>query len=354
MMYPRMVIDREAVLYNARTLKELAAAQGIEITPVVKALAGDPPLIRDIAELGFTRLGDATLPHFRAYQDVPAEKWLLRNPMACEIRELVRLTDGSLVSEAQVLRQLEKECARIHRDYQVVLMAELGDLREGCEEAELLELAALAEELPHIRFRGIGANLSCFGNILPGAENMADLASLAEKVQQRIGRKPERISGGNSSSFKMLEAGELPPCVNDLRLGESMLLGRLPCYDVPIPRLKQHAFLVQAEIVELKEKPSKPWGVSGDTDSFGGKTEFVDKGRRIRALAALGKQEIYINGLEPLDEQVTLLGGCSDYVVCDVTDSGRQYKLGDVLTFACDYAALATGMSSVYLDKEYR
>ena len=146
-MYPRMVIDKEAVLHNAHALKELAASFGVELTPVVKALAGDPPLIKEIAELGFSRLGDATLPHFRAYQEVAAEKWLLRNPMICEIQELVRLTDGSLISEAGVLYRLEEECARIHREYQVVLMAELGDLREGCQEPELLELVALAEKL---------------------------------------------------------------------------------------------------------------------------------------------------------------------------------------------------------------
>jgi len=353
-MYPRMVIDKEAVLHNAHALKELAASFGVELTPVVKALAGDPPLIKEIAELGFSRLGDATLPHFRAYQEVAAEKWLLRNPMICEIQELVRLTDGSLISEAGVLYRLEEECARIHREYQVVLMAELGDLREGCQEPELLELVALAEKLPHIRLMGIGANLSCFGNILPGRENMAALAQLAAKADERVGRHLERVSGGNSSSYLMLKEGKLPPCVNDLRLGESILLGRLPCYDRPIEELRRHAFVVEAEIVELKEKPSKPWGESGDTDSFGGKVEFVDKGCRLRALAALGKQEIYINGLEPLDSGVEMLGGCSDYLVCDLTDSKNSYKIGDVLRFACDYAALATGMSSVYLDKLYK
>ena len=352
-MYPRIVIEKDKVLSNAIALKNLAASRQIELTPVVKALAGYAPLIRDMADLGFKRFGDATLPHFRAYQDVSAEKWLLRNPMTCEIPELVRLTDGSLVSEARVLLALEEEARCIRREYQVLLMAELGDLREGCEEAELLALVELAESLPHIRLMGLGANLSCFGNILPGHDNMAELSRLFDLAQERAGRPLERLSGGNSSSYLMLEQGTLPAAVNDLRLGESVLLGRLPCYDRPIEGLQQQAFCIEAKIVELKEKPSMPWGECGATDSFGGKVAFAYRGRRLRALAALGKQEIYINGLVPLDSGVEILGGCSDYLVLDLTESQQQYQLDDVLSFACDYAALATGMSSVYLDKEY-
>ena len=353
-MYPKIIINTSSILDNARAIKKLAESRGVTVTPVVKALAGEPQLIHALAELGFPRLGDATLAHFRNYQDVSAEKWLLRDPMLSEVAELVRLTDGALVSEAAVLRRLEEECARAERTYQVVLMAELGDLREGCETAELLELAALTEDLPHLRLTGIGANLSCYGNILPDENNMADLAAKAAAVEEKIGRPLERVSGGNSTSYPLLREGKLPACVNDLRCGESILLGNLPCYDVPIEGLWQNTFLVQAEIVELKEKPSLPWGKNGEVDSFGGRTAFADRGRRLRALAALGKQEIYINGLVPTDEKVELLGGCSDLLICDLTDSERHYQVGDVLTFACDYAALATGMSSTYLSKEYK
>ena len=353
-MYPKITIDKSAVLDNAQTLKKLAESRGISITPVVKALAGEPQLIRALAELGFDRLGDSTLSHFRTYQDVKTEKWLLCDPMLSETEELVQLTDGALISEAAILQRIEEECTRAGRTYQVVLMAELGDLREGCETEELTELAALTERLPHLRLTGIGANLSCYGNILPDENNMADLAAKAAAVEEKIGRQLERVSGGNSTSYPLLRDGKLPPCVNDLRCGEAILLGNLPCLDIPIEGLRQNTFLVQAEIVELKEKPSLPWGKSGDVDSFGGKTAFTDKGRRLRALAALGKQEIYINGLIPLDEKAELLGGSSDLLICDLTDSEQTYQVGDTLTFACDYAALATGMSSTYLGKEYK
>jgi predicted amino acid racemase len=352
-MYPRIIIDKQGVLDNAIILRDLAATHGVSITPVVKALAGHE-LIRDIAALGFERIGDASLPHIRAYADIPAEKWLLRNPMQGEIPELVRLTEGALITEAAAIRQIAAEADRQGKIYKVILMAELGDLREGCETDELLTLATLTDIFPHLELVGLGTNLSCFGNILPDQDNMIRLVELAAQVEQHINKPLPLLSGGNSSSYLMLRNGELPPAINDLRLGESILLGRLPCYDRPIEGLSQQTFMVEAEIVELKYKPSLPWVISGAKDSFGGYTAFSDKGKRWRALAALGKQEIYINGLVALDSGVELLGGCSDCIVCDITESAETYQVGDILSFACDYAALATGMSSNYFEKTYK
>ncbi|NLF79793.1 MAG: hypothetical protein GX572_01210 [Clostridia bacterium] len=351
-MYPRIIIDRHAILANARVLRDQAARRGVDVTPVVKALAGHK-LVADIVSLGFKRIADAGLEHIRAYADLDVDIWFLRNPLACEAEELVRLTTGCLVSEAAALRLLETEAERQGKIYQVLLMAELGDLREGCEEEELLSLAALAEILPHIELMGLGANLSCYGNILPDEDNMARLVELQGEAEQRISRRLPLLSGGNSSSYRMLSDCLLPPAINDLRFGESILLGRLPCYDEPIEGLRQETFIVETQLVEVKTKPSLPWGSSGDKDSFGGVVSFTDKGRRRRALAALGKQEIQISGLSPEDCGIELLGGCSDYLVLDVTDGERDYQVGDTVRFICDYAAVATAMSSPCITKIY-
>lgn len=352
MTYPRILIDQEAVLTNAAALKKMGEQQRIQITPVVKALAGYDQLIRAIAELGFTRIGDSSLRHIRNYADLAVEKWLLRSPMICEMPQLIELTDGALISEERLLREIEAEAGRQNTSYKVMLMAELGDLREGCDQQELVQLAILAESLPHVQLEGIGANLSCYGNILPGVKNMAAMADMAAAVETAIGRQLAVVSGGNSSSLKMLAAGQLPAAITDLRCGESLLLGMIPCYDVPADWLRQGAFTVETEIIEIKTKPSLPWGESGSCDSFGGTTSFEDKGLRKRALAALGKQEIYINGLTPCDHGVELLGGSSNYLVCDITD-GPDYQVGDTIAFYCDYAAMATGMCSAYIEKRF-
>jgi predicted amino acid racemase len=354
-MYPRLIIDREKILDNARSLQQKGRERGVEITPVVKALAAQRDLIMDIAALGFERLGCSNLRHIKTYSSAKAEKWLLRMPMFAEIEQLVSLTDGALVSAAETIRRLSRAAESQNREYQIILMAEMGDLREGCELQELLSLAALSKILPNIRLSGIGTNLSCFGNILPDEENMAQLVMWADAVSEHIGQSLPLISGGNSSSLRMLEQGTLPPAVNDLRLGEALLLGMLPCYDQPLPWLQQQTFIIEAEIVELKEKPSVPWGESGSCDSFGGLApSWQDKGRRRRALLALGKQDLYINGLQPTDSGVELLGGSSNYLVCDISDSDEEYGGGDAIAFICDYAAMSRAMDSPDIAKIYR
>lgn len=353
-MYPRILIDRKKIIKNATALRDLAASRGVEITPVIKALAGKADLISDIAALGFERLADSNLRHMQAYSKLAMEKWLLRMPMLAEVDDVVAHSDGALVSEMETVRQLSRAAERANKTYRLILMAELGDLREGCNEEELLSLAALVDILPNLQLMGIGANLSCYGNILPDTENMTQLVLLADHIEESLDRPLPLISGGNSSALRMLEEGTLPPAINDLRLGESMLLGMLPCYDLPLSWLEQGTFFIESQIIELKEKPSVPWGESGNCDSFGAPAhEWQDKGLRQRALLAVGKQDLYINGLTPQDAGIQLLGGSSNYLVLDVTDAEQSYQVGDTLRLNCDYAAMSTAMTSSDIEKIY-
>ncbi len=350
-MYPRIVINSQGLYENARLLLELCQSRGVRLQAVVKALAGQARLIQGLADLGVTNFGDVLLADIACYRQVPGEKWLIRLPMLSELAQLVTLTDGCLVSEEAALLDLDRAAGAKGRIYQVLLMAELGDLREGCLEPELLELARLAESLPHLRLKGLGANLSCYGEILPDDANMAELIRLTEGVEALIGRELDIVSGGNSSSYLLLAQGRLPRRVNELRMGESWLLGNVPCHGQAIPGYQRHNFRVEAEIIELKEKPSLPYGSQGGSDSFGGHQDFPDLGIRRRALLALGKQDLYISGLMPLAPGVTILGGSSNCLICDVTGAEGDLRVGARLSFGCDYAALASAMAAPHLEK---
>ena len=137
MTYPRLVIDKEAVLANAAALQSMGAQQHIHITPVVKALAGYDELIRDIAALGFSRIGDSSLLHIRNYADISAEKWLLRSPMVCEIPQLLALTDGALISEERLLRELEAEAKQQGKELRDMTLGEMDSLWEEAKKKGL-------------------------------------------------------------------------------------------------------------------------------------------------------------------------------------------------------------------------
>lgn len=111
--------------------------------------------------------------------------------------------------------------------------------------------------------------------------------------------------------------------------------------------------MLEAQIVELKEKPSLPIGEVG-VDAFGQKPYYEDRGIIKRAIIAIGKQDTDIDSMEPLDPQVEILGGSSDHIILDVTKSGKEYKVGDIVQFVVGYGGMLKTATSPYVEKVYK
>jgi predicted amino acid racemase len=183
-------------------------------------------------------------------------------------------------------------------------------------------------------------------------KNLNLLLDIKKDIESKVGIKLEIISGGGTSSLKLVEDGSMPRGVNQLRIGEGILLGTDTTHGYVVPWLHQDAFLLRTEVIELKTKPSVPIGVTGN-DSFGNKPVFVDKGLRKRAIVALGKQDVNIEGLIPLDSTIHIMGASSDHLIVDVTDAAGDISVGDLLTFRLNYQGLLTSCSSRYINKVY-
>lgn len=348
MAYPKLVVNRARILENAKRIRKMAAEHGIRIMPVVKGLGSHPAIVRALDDAGFEVMGDANLFRMDRYAaDIQAELWLLRCPAISELPHLVDVAKGTLVTEAATLQALEALCAKRGITFKAMLVAELGDLREGSDETELKALAKTAEALPHIRLAGMAANLACLNSIVPDENNMAVFAREVQAVEDAIGRRLGVVSGGNSASFGLMAAGKLPDAVNELRFGEAIILGNLPCWDKPIDGLYQKTATLYAEVAEVKEKPSKPWGTFVGIDGFSAPPTTVDRGIRKRAIVIVGMQTMHVEGVRPKDAGITLVGATSDYMILDVTDCPHAVRVGDVLAFDCDYNAVATGMASL-------
>ena len=160
------------------------------------------------------------------------------------------------------------------------------------------------------------------------------------------------VSGGNSSSIYLIGKGELPEGINNLRLGESFLLGNDTAYGEKLPGTVSDTLILEAQIVELKEKPSLPIGEVG-VDAFGQKPYYEDRGVIKRAIIAIGKQDTDIDSMEPLDEKIDILGGSSDHIILDVTKSDTEYKVGDVVRFVLGYGGMLKTATSPYVEKAY-
>lgn len=280
-----------------------------------------------------------------------------RAPAKCDLEYTARYADLVLHADADGLCALDAEAAKWGTAPGIILMLDVGDLREGVETiSDLVELATLCESLPNLRLKGVGTNHACLNGVLPSYENLSFLVDGAEAVEEAIGRKLEWISGGSSINLLLLHEGEnkMPPRVNHLRLGGSIAnpmnirLGR----GVSFEGLREDSVSFAAEIVEIREKAS---AVKGSTKNWMGQAvKQEDKGRRLRAILAVGSQDIAsAKDLIPLDEGVTVVGCSSDHTIVDVTDA-RELKCGDVLHFRVRYVNMLYAFSGKHVAVYYQ
>ena len=347
---PYLTIDLDKIAHNTRTIVSLCRSHGIEVTGVTKGVCGQPEVAKAMLRGGVSSLADSRLENIHRLQaaGIHTRYMLLRLPPLSGVEEVVGTIDMSVNSEIAVLEALSQIACRQRTVHEVMLMVELGDLREGIPSNELLPMVRAALQLPGIRIQGLGTNLACFGGVVPSPENMTQLVELADAVEELVGYRLEWISGINSSGLDLLVAGETPTRINHARIGEAILLGRETVHRRPWPDTFQDAFLLHAEILELKRKPSLPVGARSE-DAFGELPEFQDRGEMIRALLNVGREDVVIEGMTPLDSQVTILGASSGYLVVDVTRTDTSYGVGDELSFSLNYAALLRASTSEYV-----
>ncbi|MBQ2062119.1 MAG: alanine/ornithine racemase family PLP-dependent enzyme [Oscillospiraceae bacterium] len=345
--FPRLTVSLPKLRANAREITSRCRARGIAVTGIVKGCTGIPEVAQAFLDGGCADLGSSRLEQIIRCREagVPGPYTLVRVPGLSEIADVVRWCDASLHSEGATLDALEAECARQNRTHRVIVMVDLGDLREGFwDKDEMVDVCAHVErELPHVHLSGIGVNLGCVGSIQPTPEKMNDLLALVARVEAAIGRKLEIVSGGATSSYTMVHWGTMPDGINHLRIGENILLGKdlqLEWHIEDMNYLAMDAFTLTAEVIEVKTKPSYPQGVFC-MDAFGRKPTYTDYGIRRRALLALGRADAAdVEMLIPREKGITVWGASSDHCIIDVTDCPREIKVGDTVDFSLAYCNL--------------
>ncbi len=357
--YPKMVVDLKKLRYNVDRVLVNCQDAGIEVAGVIKGCNGLPECANQMALAGCRYIASSRLEQLQAARDfgVQADFMMIRVPMLSEAADVVQLAEISLNSDMKVLQALNHQAGRHDKKHKVILMQELGDLREGFWTQEELVEAALAVEydLYNLELAGIGTNLGCYGAIEATPEKMNQLVACAEAIEEKIGRELEFVSGGATTSYPMVLAGSMPRRINLLRIGEGIILAKdlqlLWGYDMS--GMYQDVFTLEAEVIEAREKPSYPQG-NIMFDAFGNKPEYEDRGVRKRALLALGKVDYaYPDMLIPRDKDIKVLGASSDHTILDVQDCEHDYKVGDIVEFDLCYATIVHATNSPSVDIVY-
>ena len=357
---PALSVNVSAIRTNAQVLCGVCAQYNISVAGIVKFSDCDLQVAKAYRDGGCAQLGVSRAKHLKALKEAypETETLLTRAPGRCDLEDCARYADLSLHGDAQTLKLLSAEAEKYGTCPGIILMLDVGDLREGVENIPaLVELAQLCERLPNLRLRGVGTNHACMNGVLPSYENLSFLVEGAEAVEQAIGRKLDIVSGGSSINLILLKDGVngMPPRVNHLRLGGTIAnpMNIRMNRGVEFPGMREDTVQLVAEIVEIQEKDSAPKAAS--TKNWAGQTVVrEDKGRRMRAILAFGSQDVGDSAnLIPEDEGVEIVGCSSDHTIVDVTDSGKSWKSGDTLTFKMRYANMLYAFTGDHVAVEY-
>ncbi len=354
MSYPRIIIDINKLKENAMTILSWAKNNNLSLAYVNKCVNGDKKIAGEILPLGFTYLADSRLENLKNIATTK-KKMLLRIGSIKEAKNVVKYSDVSLQSSLKVIKKLNLEAIKLGKVHEIILMIDLGDLREGIFYSKQKLIDATVEEilsLSNISLIGLGTNLTCYGSIVPTKENLSVLVDIQNHINQKFNLSLDFISGGNSSSLYLLKDNNLPEGISNLRIGEAILLGTDTAKGEKFVELYDDAFILETEIVELYNKPSFPIGTRS-VDSFGQVNEYVDLGNINRAIVAIGKQDVDETMITPLDENISIIGASSDHLILHIKNK-QKYKVGSIVSFKVKYGSLLRCFTSKYVSKKYK
>jgi predicted amino acid racemase len=263
MYFPRLKIDTGKISHNARIINDRCAGKGISVVGVTKCILAHKAITPLLEYSGIGMLADSRLVNIRRlFQSTndPSRIMMLRTPMPHETEELVNICATSINTQAETVEKLALHCDRYKKHHNIIIMVEIDDEREGLlpEQVELF-CRRILEKSKYIHIKGIGTNARCITSNGPTRESIDILVNLKKELEDSMGLEIDTLSGGNSSIWDMIESGELPPQINQVRIGEAIFLGHETASYRDIEGLYQDCFKLEAGIIEVKIRDNIPY-----------------------------------------------------------------------------------------------
>ena len=347
---PRIEFNLKKLQHNVFKICTMCLSEGIKIVGITKGFSAIPEVAKMMIAGGIEVLGDSRLENIQSLREagIKSEMVLTRIPMLHETDRVVELVTCSLNSEIATMKKLSHAAIKQGKIHDILLMVDLGDLREGVLPDDVLDTVKEILTMKGVCLKGLGSNFNCLSGIDPTEDNLMELINLSSAIEKKFGIKLETASGGSTSSLALIVKHSIPEKINQLRIGEGILLGHSDIF-TNLDDTYQDAITITAEIIELKLKHSSPRGTI-TRDSFGRLPTFKANGIRKRAILAIGKQDIYPDHLSPIDKDITIIGASSDHLVVDVTKSRTSFHIGDEIQFIPTYPGILSSTTSKFVN----
>lgn len=352
MKTPFITINLSKIKKNAKQIVSMCKKYNIQVCGVSKVVCGDPYVMRNMMEGGVEEIGETRIENIQNINKLRSNcpTLLIRSPSLSNTSEVVKYFTSSLNSEYEVVKALSIEAKKINKNHNIIIMVDLGDLREGLMPNDVIPFIKEVKKLDGIKIEGLGTNFLDLNGVIPTKENNDQFAEIAIEAENKCNLHFNILSAGNSGSIKLMNKGLLNSRINHFRLGESILLGIDALDREEIKGTYQDVFSLYAEVIEVKVKPSLPIGERAK-NAFNELSKIEDTGLETRAILNIGRQDVDINGLSLKKTFGTILGASSDHLVIS---TNKSCKVGDVIGFNLNYSALLAAMTSKYIKKYYK
>ncbi|OYT15248.1 MAG: amino-acid racemase [Bacteroidetes bacterium 4572_77] len=362
----QLIIHKDEIQENIKKLNAFFKKHDVEWSLITKVFSGDidflnnvltPEIIQDINSIGDSRL--TSMKNLKKIN--PDMKTIyLKPPAEIYAEDIVKYADISLNTQYKTIAALNKAAIKQQKNHKVIIMIELGELREGVNRANLIEFYQKIFELSNIEVIGLGANLGCMYGVEPTYDKLLQLVLYKELINEKFNKKLKLVSGGSSITLPLIEQNFIPKGVNHFRIGEAAFFGTSPMDNEAFATLSTNTFEFHANIIELEKKAIVPDGVIQDANV--GHTAEYDEGdigeTTYKAILDFGILDVDINDITAFDQGIEFVGTTSDMTVVDLVknkneDGTQKYRVGHTIAFKPNYMAVARLLNSKFIDKKF-
>ncbi|MCF8242251.1 MAG: alanine racemase [Melioribacteraceae bacterium] len=357
-----LTVHTDRLIDNISKLTNYLNENDIEFTLVTKLLSGHKPTLEKLMSNPVIKklhsVGDSRISNLRTIKEINPSvvTMYIKPPAMVLVKKVIQYADISLNSSETVIQALDKEAKRQGKIHRVIVMIEMGELREGVVRDNVLSFYEKVFNLSNIQIIGLGTNLGCMYGIEPTYDKMIQLSLYKQLIDAKFGTNLELVSSGSSITLPLISKNKLPAGVNHFRIGETAFLGTSPYNNKKFRNLSTTGFDFSAEILELEKKDRIPDGKIGEGNightAEGGNFENVEDNESYRAIVDFGELDVDVNNITTKDKHVTFFGTTSDMTVYDLGQKKYKYKVGGQIHFTPNYMATARLMNSRYVSKK--
>lgn len=362
-----LIIHAEKIQQNIQYLSDYFESKNIEWSLITKVFSGDKEFLKNILTKDviakINSVGDSRLTSLKNLREVnPDMKTIyIKPPAAIYADEVVQYADISLNTSYSTISALNEASKKQNKIHKIIIMVELGELREGVNRDDLISFYEKVFNLENIEVIGIGSNLGCMYGVEPTYDKLLQLYLYKELISAKFKHDLPLLSGGTSITLPLAEDESMPSHINHFRVGEAAFFGVSPLDNQPFKELHTDTFEFHANIIELDEKKVVPEGIISEANVGYAleQDESVDVSEKsTKAILDFGLLDVNTEDITSNEPGIDLVGVTSDMTVVDLgdnrtKDNKNKFKVGDKVKFTLNYMAVARLLNSKFITKTF-